>query len=297
MRIGICLPISERGVPPLAMPYAGMRELAQASEAGGLDSIWVADHLFFEADDGNVRGAWEALSILGGLAEATERVELGPFVLCAPFRNPGLIAWMANTLDAMSGGRFVLGLGCGWNEHEFQAFGFEFERKVSYFEDALNVVVPLLREGRADHDGRLTSGHGPLRPPGPRAGGPPIMIAASAPRMMSLTARWADRWNTVWYGLPTDEFRAERDALRRACAAAERDPGEIQVTVGVAVNDPAETAFVNNAQRLGGTVESIAAGLAAWQAEGIDEVMCRLEPPSVALVQNIARATMQLRGQ
>ena len=285
--------MSERGAERRIHPYGEMREMAVVADTGGLDSVWVADHLFFHSNDAQVRGAWESLSVLGALADATERVELGPLVLCTPLRNAGLIAWMANTLDAISGGRFVLGLGAGWNEPEFRAFGFEFDRKVTLFEESLSVIVPLLRDGRVDFEGRLTRGDAELRPPGPRPNGPPILIASVGPRMMSLAARWADRWNTVWYGLPNRQFHEERAALEAACDAGGRDLTDIELTAGVVVRDSAEAA-VNWPEALSGTVEEIAAGLAAWRGEGVDEVMCRQEPASPGLVERIARAAEQL---
>ena len=179
MRVGICIPIGERMPERRAFPFAAMRDLARLTDDSGLDSIWVADHLFFLNDDGEARGAWESMSILSALAEATTRVELGPLVLCGPFRNAGLMAWMANTIDEISGGRFVLGLGAGWSEDEFHAFDFQFDNKVSLFADQLEVIVPLLREGRVDYDGKWAKGSAELRPPGPRPKGPPIMIACS----------------------------------------------------------------------------------------------------------------------
>jgi alkanesulfonate monooxygenase SsuD/methylene tetrahydromethanopterin reductase-like flavin-dependent oxidoreductase (luciferase family) len=293
MRVGICIPIGERGPERRALPFAQMRELAQLTDSSGLDSIWVADHLFFRSATDEVRGTWESVSILGALADATSRVELGPLVLCGPFRNAGMMAWAANTLDEISGGRFVLGLGAGWSEDEFRAFDFEFDHKVSLFADQLEVIVPLLREGRVEYDGRWAKGAAELRPPGPRPKGPPIMIACSQPRMMSLTARWADRWNSVWYGLPTDEFRAERALLVSACETAGRDPAEIEVTAGIAVADPATTRQ-NGPESVAGTEEAIAEALNTWRAEGVAEVMCRLEPPSLGVVETIARAVERL---
>jgi alkanesulfonate monooxygenase SsuD/methylene tetrahydromethanopterin reductase-like flavin-dependent oxidoreductase (luciferase family) len=296
MRVGICIPISERGADREILGYGAMRELALATEQAGLDSIWVADHLFFVPPEGETRGVWESLTMLAALADATSRVELGPLVLCTPFRNPGLIAWTANTLDEISAGRFVLGVGAGWHAPEFEAFGFEFERRVTYFEESLSVIVPLLREGRADYDGRLVSGHAELRPAGPRAarGGPPLLIAGTKPRMMRLTATWADRWNSVWWGLPNDEFRAERAQLHEACDDHGRDREAIEVTVGVAVRDPNEVAG-NDDKALRGTVDDIAAALAAWRDEGVAEVMCRLEPPSLGVIETIAEAWRAVR--
>ncbi len=292
MRVGICLPIGERGPDRVAKSYREMRDMAVAADQNGADSIWVADHIFYvpEGDDRGPVGIWESMTILSGLAEATQRAELGPLVMCTPFRNPGLIAWMANTLDEISGGRFVMGLGAGWHQPEFDAFRFNFERRVSVFADSLEVIVPLLREGRVDFDGEFAGGHAELRPRGPRSSGPPILIAGTKPRMMGLTARWADRWNSVWYGMPTDEFRDERSDLVAACEAIGRDPASIEVSAGLAVVDQEKPD-----EGLGGSVSEIAEGLHAWKEEGVTEVMCRMEPSSVELVERIMDAAQQVR--
>jgi alkanesulfonate monooxygenase SsuD/methylene tetrahydromethanopterin reductase-like flavin-dependent oxidoreductase (luciferase family) len=296
MRVGIVLPIGERGDPPRPTPYADMREIAVQAENSGLDSLWVADHLFYEPADGRPRGMWEAWTLLAALAEATKRVELGPLVLCAPFRNPGLLAWMATTFEEISGGRLVLGLGAGWHEPEFRAFDFEFERRVTYFEDTLEIVVPLLRDGRADHDGRLLKGHAELRPRGPREGGPPILLAGTRPRMMSLIARWADRFNTVWYGLPDASFQRDRANLRQACADQGRDASEIEVTVGVQVLGQLMAEAQNSANSLTGPPEKLAESLNVWREEGVDEVMCRIDPATPQMVEAVARAADILRS-
>ena len=295
MRIGVCIPIGERGPERLPNPFAEMRAIAVAADEAGLDSIWVADHLFIRNAKGEDRGVWEAIAILGALADATTRVELGPLVLCAPFRNPGVIAWAANTLEEISGGRFVLGLGAGWHQPEFDAFRFEFTRRVSVLADALEVIVPLVREGRVSYEGRFAKGDAELRPPGPRRAGPPILIAGSGPRMLGLTARYADRWNSVWYGLPTDEFRDERRRLEEACAAAGRNAQEIDVSAGIQIVDPS-VASENGPESIVGEAEHIAEAFRVWEAEGVSEVMCRLEPPSVAVVGEIAEAARLLRG-
>ena len=295
MRVGLCIPIGERGPQRVAFRYREMRELAQAAESGGLDSIWVADHLFHRTDTGFERGVWESMSMLAALAEATERVELGPLVLCTPFRNPGMIAWAANSLDEVSDGRFVLGLGAGWHQPEFDAFGFEFGRRVSVFADALEVIAPLLRDGHVDYQGRFSSGEATLHPRGPRPKGPPILVAGSGPRMLGLAARFADRWNSVWYGLPTDEFRDERRRLEEACAAIGRDTATIEVSVGIQVFDPA-TVEANGPTSVVGRAPHILDALRAWHAEGVGEVMCRMEPASVALAAEISRAAQELRA-
>jgi len=294
MRVGIALPIGERGPDRRATPYQQLREMAVAAEQGGADSIWVADHLFYE-NDGEVRGMWEAMSVLAALADATERVELGPLVMCVPFRNPGMIAWIANTTDDISGGRFVVGLGSGWHPPEFDAFGFNFARRVSVFEDSLKVILPLLRDGRSDYDGEFAKGVAELRPAGPRAGkgGPPILIAGFKPRMMALVAQHADRWNSVWYGYPTDKFREERNDLEQACASVGRNSSEIEVSAGVMVS--AEAGKPNDDEQLYGDADQIAEGLAKWRDEGVTEVMCAMQPASVELVERITRAAEQVR--
>jgi alkanesulfonate monooxygenase SsuD/methylene tetrahydromethanopterin reductase-like flavin-dependent oxidoreductase (luciferase family) len=272
-----------------------MREMALIAEHGGMDSIWVADHIFFESGDSPTRGPWESMAMLGALAEVTSRVEFGPLVLCTPFRNPGMIAWSANTLDHISGGRFVLGVGAGWHQPEFEAFGFEFDHKVSLFEDSLEVMIPLLREGRVDYDGKWASGHVELRPPGTRVGGPPIMLAGSKPRMLGLAAKWADRWNTVWYGLPTDEFRDERSNLEEAVTAAGRGAADVEVSAGIVISD-ARTVDENGPEAIVGRAENIAEALVTWRDEGVAEVMCRMEPPSTAMAEEIVRGTELARA-
>jgi alkanesulfonate monooxygenase SsuD/methylene tetrahydromethanopterin reductase-like flavin-dependent oxidoreductase (luciferase family) len=287
------LPIGERGDPPRAVGYGQIRELALIAEQGGLDSIWAADHLFHQPATGSRRGLWENLTVMAALAEATERVEFGPLVLCTPFRNPGMIAWQANTLDEVSNGRFVLGLGAGWHEPEFAAFGFEFDHRVSLFADSLEVLVPLLRESRVDYDGRFASGHALLSPRGPRPKGPPIMIAAFGPRMMKLTARWADRFNTAWYGRPDDEFRGEIANLRAACDSLGRDLAEIHISVGLTVlNDATAAGRADNF--LKGPPEALAEVFGAWRDEGVAEVICRPEPATPEMYELLARAAETL---
>ncbi len=268
--------------------------MAVAAEQGSADSIWVADHLFYE-DEGEVRGMWEAMSILAALADATTQVELGPLVMCVPFRNPGLIAWISNTIDEVSGGRFVVGLGSGWHEPEFAAFDYNFARRVSVFDESLQVILPLLRDGKSDFAGEFAKGVAELRPAGPRAGkgGPPILIGGTKPRMMALVAKHADRWNSVWYGIPTDAFRAERRDLEDACAVISRDPKSIEVSAGLIVSN--ETGQANDNEHLFGDVNQIADGLGKWRDEGVTEVMCAMQPPSVEMVAKIMAAATQIR--
>jgi alkanesulfonate monooxygenase SsuD/methylene tetrahydromethanopterin reductase-like flavin-dependent oxidoreductase (luciferase family) len=284
MRVGVGLPIGER------FRYQEIRELALIAEQGGLDSIWAADHLFHEPADGPRRGIWENWTFMTALAEATQRVRFGPLVMCAPFRHPGMIAWQANALDEVSNGRFVLGLGAGWHEPEFAAFGFEFEHRVSLFADSLAIIAPLLRTGRVDYDGRFASGHATLHPRGPRSAGPPIMVAAFGPRMLRLTAKWADMFNTAWFGRPSAKFRDEIANLRAACEAEGRDPAEIEISVGLTILDNEPVARRKDDEFVTGPPEAIAEALAAWREEGVAEVMCRPEPQTAQMHERVVRA-------
>jgi len=170
MEIGIVLPLAENrslGRPPR---YTEMREMALQTEAAGFDSIWLYDHLLYRSDEGETTGIWECWTILSALAEATQRVTLGSMVLCNSFRNPAITAKMAATLDEVSNGRFVLGIGAGWNKPEFDAFGIPFDRRASRFEEALQIIRPLLKEGYVDFKGNFYQAiHCELTPRGPRA--------------------------------------------------------------------------------------------------------------------------------
>ncbi len=215
MKIGIVLPISETDEGQMAR-YAELRAMALRAEADGFDSVWVYDHLLFRFPDNPTRGIWEAWTLLSALAEATERVELGALVLCTAFRNPALLAKMADTLDEVSGGRLILGLGAGWHRPEFDAFGLPFDHLVGRFEDALRIIHPLLRTGAVDFRGEYAQAPDCVSlPRSPRPDGPPILIGAFGPRMLRLTAQYADAWNTCWLGRPTK--LAERRAALAGC--------------------------------------------------------------------------------
>ena len=140
--------------------YTHIRDMARQAEAVGFDSIWLYDHLLYRSAGHDTIGIWECWTILSALAEATERVELGTLVACNSFRNPALLAKMAITLDEVSNGRFILGLGAGWNQPEYDAFGIPFDHLVDRFEEALQIIRPLLKEGRVDFQGEVLSSNG-----------------------------------------------------------------------------------------------------------------------------------------
>jgi probable F420-dependent oxidoreductase len=197
--------------------------MARAAEEVGFDAVWVSDHVGFGDPDTGWSGAWESWTLLSALAIATSRVRLGTYVTAVPYRNPALLAKMAETLDEVSGGRVILGLGAGWNEPEFSAYGFPWERRFDRFEDGLRIITSMLSTGRADHEGWVESARGALvRPRGPRPGGLPVMVGAAAPRRLRLAAELADEWNA---GMRTPSGLVTMlAALDAACEEVGRDP-------------------------------------------------------------------------
>ena len=190
-RIGIQLPEVERLVR-----WPEYLAMARAAEEVGLDSIWVGDHLLYR-EDGDERGPWEAWTMLAALAAVTERVELGPLVACTAFHPPGLIAKMAATIAEISGGRLVLGLGAGWNETEFRAYGFPYDHRVSRFEESFTVIRGLLAGERVSLNGRFIQAEDVVLEPRP-AEPPRLMVGSNGPRMLAATLPHVHAWNT-WY--------------------------------------------------------------------------------------------------
>jgi len=193
-KIGVQLPEVERYVP-----WPDYLDLAGRAEAVGFDSVWVGDHLVYDLPDGVTRGPYEAWTTLAAIAAVTERVELGPLVASTAFHAPAMLAKQAATVDAISGGRLILGLGAGWNRREFDGFGFPYDRRVSRFEEALAVIAPLLREGRTTFHGEFYDVDDCVLDPRPaREGGPPIMLGSNSPRMLGIGLPVVDAWNVWW---------------------------------------------------------------------------------------------------
>jgi probable F420-dependent oxidoreductase len=300
MKIGLMLPIGQQELLRGPDRWSIFRDMALAAEAGGLDSVWCADHLLFRHGDNEpTNGIHEAWTVLTAVAAITERVEIGPLVLCVPFRNPALTAKMATTLDEVSGGRLILGLGCGWHEPEFDAFGFEFDHRVSQFAEAMEIIRPLLRTGRASHAGRWQrAADAELVPPGPRPDGIPILIAGKGPRMLDLVARHADAWNAAWYGRPdsADELRDRLARLDAALDAAGRDRAGVERTAGIFVavaaadDDRPEEA-------ISGTVEEVAEALAGYDELGVTHLIVHLWPRTAEAVTRLGEAAALARSR
>ncbi|MEA2167312.1 MAG: hypothetical protein QOF76_612, partial [Solirubrobacteraceae bacterium] len=202
-------------------------------EAGGFDSLWVGDHLLYRGPD---RGPWEAWTQLAALAAITSRVTIGPLVACLGFHPPAVLAKMAATVDEVSGGRLVLGVGSGWNRDEFDAFGLPFDNKVSRFEEAFAIVRGLLAGETVRHVGRYWSADGAVLLPEP-ARRVPLMAGVAGPRALGITLPHVDSWNTWWadYGNTPAGFAECNARISEACVAAGRDPAGVERSACVLV--------------------------------------------------------------
>jgi alkanesulfonate monooxygenase SsuD/methylene tetrahydromethanopterin reductase-like flavin-dependent oxidoreductase (luciferase family) len=231
LRVGIQLPEVERPVP-----WPEVRAIARAAEEVGFESIWQGDHMLYRGDERGERGPWDVWTQLAALAASTERVRLGPLVAATAFHPAGVLARMAASIDEVSGGRFVLGLGTGWNEVEFRAFGFPFDRLVSRFEEAFGIVRRLLAGERVTFAGRFqTVTDAVLLPPPERR--VPLMIGGSGPKLLAISLPHVEAWNTWYapYGNNAQGFAALNAEVDAACAGAGREPGEVRRSACVLV--------------------------------------------------------------
>jgi probable F420-dependent oxidoreductase len=281
MEIGLILPLAEdeSGAAP---SWADLKAAALQAEALGFDSVWVYDHLLHRFEGHPTVGFWEAWTMLTALAATTTRVQIGTTVLCAGFRNPALLAKMAETLDEVSGGRLILGLGAGWHEAEFDAFGMSFDNRVSRLEEALQIIRPLLHEREVDFQGTYHQATAcEIRPHGPRDKGVPVLLAAFGPRMMRLTARYADQWTTDWLG-PESKVREDLAKLHAACDDEGRNPATLKVTGGATVAYPdlgqLPAWMTTPDSYLTGDADELATQLVAYRDLGVDHILTNLYP-------------------
>jgi alkanesulfonate monooxygenase SsuD/methylene tetrahydromethanopterin reductase-like flavin-dependent oxidoreductase (luciferase family) len=280
MKVGIQLPEVEREVS-----WSEVREIAIAAEEAGFASIWVGDHLLFRDAGTGVRGPLEAWSLLAALGEATERALIGPLVAATSFHNPAMIAKKAATIDDISGGRLVLGLGAGWNQPEYAAFGFPFDHRVSRFEEAFTIIRTLIRDGSIDHDGRFYTHRDMELLPRARAD-MPLLIGSNGPRMLRIAAPHVDLWNSWYTGFDNDPggLPPLLETVDEACRQVGRDPAEIERTAAVLVQLERGTGRIaGSGERpdvtpITGSRSEIAESLARFEATGITHVQVVLDP-------------------
>ena len=256
--------------------------MARAAEASGFDSIWLGDHLLYRGDGRAERGPWDAWTMLAALAASTERVRLGPLVACAAFHPPGILARMAASIDEVSQGRFVLGIGAGWNETEFRAFGVPFGERASRFEETFAIVHRLLAGERVTSEGRFASVEDAVLLPEP-ARRVPIMVGSNGDRLLRAALPHVDAWNTWYtgYGNTPEGFATLSDRVTRLAGEVGRSAGKVTRSACVLVLiDPnaGERPIDEGVVPLEGSAERIAEGLRALAETGADESILVLSP-------------------
>src|SRR3954465_15467301 len=265
--------------------WRDIRALALRAEEVGFDTVWTADELLWRPAGGTTQGWWEGVAMTGAIAAATKRVKVGTWVLSALHRNAAITAKAVETIDEISGGRFVLGLGSGHAGAQAHAFGLPEDHVYGRFAEALEIILPLLRQGGADFEGTFHAARSlTQRPVGPRPGRIPIMIGAKGPKMLQLAARHADIWS--WYAeerSDLEEFGPRLGALEAACVAIGRDPTTMGKSAGIVVEP---TTITGAAEVLGaplaGSAEEIADGVRRLRTGGFTQVEILLWPRTLA---------------
>jgi alkanesulfonate monooxygenase SsuD/methylene tetrahydromethanopterin reductase-like flavin-dependent oxidoreductase (luciferase family) len=283
IRVGVQLPEVE-----YVAGWSDYAAMAMAAEESGFDSIWLGDHLLYRDDGRAERGPWDAWTLLAALAAVTERVRLGPLVACASFHPPGLLARMAAAVAEVSGGRFVLGLGAGWNETEYRAFGLPYDRRVSRFEEAFEIIRRLLGGDRVTLDGRHWQVEDAVLLPRP-PGNVPLMIGSNGERMLAATLPYVNSWNTWYagYGNTLDGFAELNARITAAAERAGRDPAEIERSACVLVElDPEAVRRPHTDEGLEPiTPDGLVSYLAALGDAGADEAILVLRPITEASIR------------
>lgn len=284
-RIGIQLPEVERHVR-----WPEVRAIALTVEECGFDSVWLGDHLLYRGGGRSERGPWDVWTQLAALAAVTSRVRLGPLVAATAFHAPGILARSAVSVDEVSGGRLVLGIGAGWNETEFRAFGFPFDRRVSRFAESFEVLRRLLAGERVSFSGAFVSVEDALLLPRP-ARRVPLMVGANGDRILSIALPHVQAWNTWYasYGNTIAGFAEANERVSALCERAGRAAHEVErsACVLVAVNGgagerPHDVPPVEPA--------ALTAHLRDLAAAGADEAILVVDPITESSVRALAAA-------
>jgi len=278
MKIGAFSRTGERTLDGQRIRFNDIKELAVAAEAVGLDSFWLPDHFIYRPHEPDQLGCWEVFTFLSALASVTTTIALGTFVAATSFRNPALLAKMVDALDEVSGGRFLLGLGAGNWEPEHTMFGYPFDHRAGWFAEAMQIIAPLLRAGKADFHGKQYEATDcVLRPRGPSPSGPPIWVGAKGERMLRIIARHADAYITIWPITPA-QVTEQWERMVAACADVRRDPATLELTAGAFVHLPENGQPASDDRAICGTYEEIAAQLQAFAAVGVRHLTVDLRP-------------------
>ena len=290
MKIGAIVRTAEISGDDQPRRFGDIKALALTAEAVGFDSFWLPDHLIYRPREPDELGCWETFTFLGALASVTSTITLGTLVVSTLFRNPALLAKMADSLDEISGGRFILGLGAGNWEAEHRMFGLPFDQRVGRFEEALQIIAPLLRDGAVDFHGRFYEVPGcVLRPRGPSPSGPPVWVGTRGERMLRIAARHADAYNAIW-PITLAQVTAQRARMIAACEEVGRDPATFDLTIGTFVQLPEDGQPIRDDTAISGTYAEIAATLQSFAAAGVHHLNITFRPDvSIPLLEDFGR--------
>lgn len=297
MRIGVQLPEVEWEVP--VPELIGM---ARTAEEVGFDSLWLGDHLLYELEVGD-RGPWEVWTSLAAIAASTSTIQLGPLVASTSFHAPAMLAKLATTVDAISAGRLILGLGAGWNRREYDAFGFPYDRRVSRFEEAFTIIRTLLREGSIDFHGEFYDTDRCVLFPRASETGPPLMVGSIGSRMLDITLPHVDAWNMWWsqYGNTVEGFRREKARVDALIDTAGRS-GEVEATAAVLVQleggvgrQMGDYDDFTTVAPLRGTPSELADQLRAFEDAGAAHVQLVVDPITRASIEWLGDVLVEFR--
>jgi F420-dependent oxidoreductase-like protein len=264
--------------PTPTQPYEDVLRLARHAESTGWDGLWYADHFMPNAEDTST--PWpEAWITLAAVGAQVPRLRIGTLVAGNTYRHPAVLAKMAATLDHITGGRVVLGIGSGWQENEHRQYGIPFYtvgERLRRLDEACQVIKLLFGQARSDFDGRYYQLDGASLEPKPVQKPLPLLIGGGGEQMtLKITARHADEWN-VW-GNP-EVLRHKMSVLDGHCADLGRDPGSIKRTAVALLFMSEDEAFLNRMRaadvpqpHLVGTPAEIRGQMEAYQALGVDE--------------------------
>jgi len=304
LKIGMMLPQTEGMRGPGVRGWSEVSDMARLAEDVGFDSLWLVDHLVYQLDGEElVRGVWEGWSLVSAVAAITERVEIGTLVLALGWRNPALLAKMADTVDEISGGRLILGLGAGYHKLEYDMFGYPYDYRVSRFEEGIQIIHSLLRTGHVDFDGKFYFARDcELKPRGPRAEGCPILVGTTRPRMGKLMAKYADIWNAYYDDTfnKVEGVERLRGIVDGFCEEEGRDPATLERTCTVLIADPSGDPWWDRLPSdqyaeqgalipVNGTPEDIAAELLKYEAAGISHIQVSVEPTNTETIETFGK--------
>jgi alkanesulfonate monooxygenase SsuD/methylene tetrahydromethanopterin reductase-like flavin-dependent oxidoreductase (luciferase family) len=299
--LGLILPMMERPPDGAAPSWREVLAMARRGEELGADTLWFADEILWRVPDwpGPI-GWWDCLTMGGALAASTSTADLGTWVMSAVQHRPGMVVRAAESLDEISHGRFVLGLGAG-HAGGATAFGFATDHTVARYLEALEIIVPLLRgEPSVSFDGRFhTAADASVRPRGPRAGRIPLVLGGHAPRTMTAAARHADTWSAyaTTSSLPS-AFRAMTQQLDRICDGVQRDPASLGRSVGVFVEPgPERSAEATGlGEPIAGSIDQITETIAGFADVGVTRVEVHPWPQTIDVLDQLAPVFANLAG-